>query len=192
MKEKTTIKKQLQEVLDDARYEHTMGVAYTAMCLAMRYGVDFKSAEIAGLLHDCAKCISGSKKIKECEKYGLDITVVERKNPSLLHAKLGAVYAKEIYGVKEEEILSAIRWHTTGRPAMTLLEQIVFVADYMEPGRDKAPHLEEIRGLVFKDLDLATAIILEDTVRYVQEKENAMDEMTVKAWEYYSKKTNRM
>ncbi len=159
MKEKTTIKKQLHEALDEARYEHTMGVAYTAMCLAMRYGADLRNAEVAGLLHDCAKCVSNSKKIKECEKYGLEITSVEHKSPSLLHAKLGAFYAKEYYGVKEEEVLSAIRWHTTGKPAMTLLEQIVFVADYMEPNRDKAPHLDEIRGLVFRDLDLATAII---------------------------------
>lgn len=192
MKEKITIKKQLQEVLDEARYEHTIGVSYTSMCLAMQYGADLKAAEVAGLLHDCAKCISNPKKIKECEKYGLDITTVERKNPSLLHAKLGAVYAKEFYAVRDDEILSAIRWHTTGRPDMTLLEQIVFVADYMEPGREKAPHLDEIRGLVFKNLDLATAIILEDTVRYVQDKENAMDEMTIKAWKYYAKKTNRI
>lgn len=192
MKDKTTnIKKQLQTVLDESRYEHTIGVAYTAICLAMRYGADQKSAQMAGLLHDCAKCLSNSRKIKECEKYGLEITAVERKNPSLLHAKLGAVYAREFYGVKEEAILSAIRWHTTGKPAMTLLEQILFVADYMEPSRDKAPHLEEIRGMAFIDLDRAVCMILEDTIRYVREKESVMDEMTVRAWEYYSEKQNR-
>ena len=184
------IKKQLQEVLDEPRYEHTLGVAYTAMCLAMRYGADMRRAELAGLLHDCAKCISNSKKIKECERYHLEITSVERKNPSLLHAKLGAVYARELYGVREEDVLSAVLWHTTGKPDMTLLEQIIFVADYMEPGRDRAPHLDEIRGLAFRDLDLATAMILEDTVNYVQEKENAMDEMTVRAWAYYAHKIN--
>ncbi len=178
--------KQMEAVLDEYRYEHTLGVSYTAACLAMRYGADPKSAQLAGLLHDCAKCLSNTKRIKECEKYGIPITAIERKNPSLLHAKLGAVYARERYGVKEEAVLSAIRWHTTGRPAMTLLEQILFVADYMEPSRCRAIHLDEIRGLAFLDLDRATCMILEDTICYIQEKEMAMDEMTVKAWEYYS------
>ena len=152
------IRKKLKKKLDTARYEHTLGVAYTAACLAMRYGADIQKAEVAGLLHDCAKCIPDEEKLQKCEKHHLPISDAERKNPSLLHAKLGAYYARQKYGITDEEILGAITWHTTGKPEMTLLEEIVFIADYIEPDRDRAPNLEEILQIILSLQAEATRI----------------------------------
>ena len=132
------IKENLKKKLSSKRYEHTIGVEYTSTCLAMRYGVDIEKARIAGLLHDCAKYLSSEDKISKCESYGIPVSDYERKNPELLHAKLGACFANEIYGVTDSEILSAIIWHTTGCPDMSLLDKIVFIADYIEANRDKA------------------------------------------------------
>ena len=101
------ISKKLMKELDEDRYRHTQGVMYTSAALAMRYGADLKKALLAGLLHDCAKCIPGHTKIKMCEKYNLEISEIERKNPSLLHAKLGAYLAKDKYDIEDEEILMA-------------------------------------------------------------------------------------
>ncbi len=178
------IRKKLKKKLDEHRYEHTLGVAYTAACLAMRYGADIQKAELAGLLHDCAK-LPDIDMILKCRKHHIPITAIERKNPSLLHAKLGAYYAKSKYGVTDEEIISAIACHTTGKPGMSVLEEILFIADYIEPDRDKAPDLGEIRSLAFCDLHLAVARVLDGTIQYVRQKESVMDETTLLAYQYY-------
>lgn len=81
-----------------------------------------------GLLHDCAKCIPNDKKLHLCGKYGFTVSDIERENPSLLHAKLGACLAHEKYGVTDKEIIHAIESHTTGCPAMTMLEKIIYIA----------------------------------------------------------------
>ena len=118
----------------------------------MRYGEDIEKAQVAGLLHDCAKCIPNDKKIRMCKERQIEISKVELKSPFLLHSKLGAYLAKEKYGVEDPDILSAIMWHTTGRPNMTRLEKIVFTADYIEPQRCKAENLPQVRRLAFHDL----------------------------------------
>ena len=108
------IKEEVKMHLDQNRYEHTLGVMYTAGALAMRYGADLEDTMIAGLLHDCAKCIPSAQKIELCKKYNLNISEAEQKNPGLLHAKLGAYLAKEMYQIENTEILDAISCHTTG------------------------------------------------------------------------------
>ncbi|MDO5702923.1 MAG: bis(5'-nucleosyl)-tetraphosphatase (symmetrical) YqeK, partial [Lachnospiraceae bacterium] len=137
--------RRLSKYIDSNRYYHTQGVRFMCAALAMAHGADIAKAEVAGLLHDCAKCLSDSKKIKICDKNDISITKVERSNPFLLHSKVGAYIAREKYDIDDEEILDAIRYHTTGRPGMRLLEQIVFIADYIEPRRNKSKHLPEIR-----------------------------------------------
>ena len=112
----TRIRRKLMAELDKERYEHTLGVMYTAASMAMRYDADIDKALMAGLLHDCAKCISGENKIKLCDRYHLSVSEVEKANPSLLHAKLGAFLAAKKYHVDDKEIVNAIASHTTGRP----------------------------------------------------------------------------
>ena len=183
--------KKLKREMDEGRYQHTLGVMYTAAALAMRYEYDIQKAQIAGLLHDCAKCIPNGKKLKLCEKYQIPVTEVENRNPFLLHAKLGSFLASHEYGVQDEEILSAILYHTTGKPDMSLLDKIVYIADYIEPRRNKAPNLTEVRKLAFLDLDAALYKILSDTLSYLDEGPGEVDEMTVKAYEYYKAQQNQ-
>ncbi len=181
------MKKTLQSELKPGRFEHTVGVQYTSCCLAMRYGYDVEKANVAGLLHDCAKHMPDKEKLTLCKKRGIKVSKAEKKNPGLLHAKLGAVLAKEKYGVDDKEILSAITWHTTGKPDMSLLDKIVFIADYIEPNRDQAPNLEELRRVAFEDLDQCLIMILKQTIDYLVEIKADMDPMTVETYEFYVK-----
>ncbi len=179
------IRKKLKDELSKSRYEHTLGVEFTAAAMAMKFGADMDKAQLAGLLHDCAKCIDDEEKLDECKKYNVQITDVERRNPFLIHSKLGAVYAREKYGVDDEEILSAITYHTTGRPDMSLIEKIVFIADYIEPARDKAKNLKEIRRVSFEDIDEAAYMILRDTLEYLNGGEGELDPTTAETYEFY-------
>lgn len=179
------IKNDLKSTLDKNRYDHTIGVSYTAICLAMRYGVDLDKAELAGLLHDCAKCIPDDKKLKKCIKHNISISDVEKQQPYLLHTKLGAFIAMKKYGIEDKEIINAILKHTTGAPDMTMLEKIIFVADYIEPNRDKASNLKEIRQIAFQDIDKSVYLIMRDTLAYLNKKNTVIDPQTIKAFEFY-------
>ena len=179
------MQQKLKKHLDEDRYEHTLGVMYTAGALAMRYQENIRSALIAGLLHDCAKCIPTNKKFKMCSKYHLEVSETERSNPSLLHAKLGAYLAEKKYHVRDEAILSAITFHKTGKPAMSLLEKIVYVADYIEPGRRELPNMAEIRRLAFENIDECIYQILQDSLNYLNTRNITVDPMTEKTYLYY-------
>ncbi|SEP88136.1 putative HD superfamily hydrolase of NAD metabolism [Lachnospiraceae bacterium RM5] len=177
----------LHKELDDYRFIHTLGVAYTASMLAMAYNYNIDDAYLAGLLHDCAKCIPNDEKIRLCEENNIKIDKLEYENPSLLHAKLGEYVANKKYGIENKEILRAIRLHTTGYSDMTLLDKIIYVADYIEPKRDKARNLEYYRDLAFKDLDKTTFMIIEDTINYNKEKGKELIKDTLIAYEYFIK-----
>ena len=181
------IRHQLEEALDEARYEHTLGVAKVSMLLANIHDVDTEKAYLAGLLHDCAKNISTDKKRKLCKKFNVEITEIEDSNPSLLHSKVGAIVAKESYNVEDEDILNAIRNHTTGRPNMSPLEKIVFIADYIEPGRAERPELNSLRILAFNDLDECIYKITKDTLEYLSDSAKAIDPATQATYNYYEK-----
>ncbi len=180
------LEQELKKQLDHKRFYHTIGVAYTATALAMRYEADLEKAKVAGLLHDCAKCIPPDKKLAMCKKYNIQMTDVEYSNPFLLHAKLGAFLAMKKYQVSDEEIISAILNHTTGKPDMSLLDKIVYVADYIEPHRNKAPRLSQIRKQAFIDLDEALYMILSDTLVYLQSIDGAVDPVTQRTFEFYA------
>lgn len=179
------IRKKVKRELDKDRYEHTKGVMYTAGCLAMANEYPVGKAMLAGLLHDCAKCIPNDEKIQICEKHDVLMTRAELENPCLLHAKAGAVLAEEKYGVKDPEIIHAIKVHTTGEPNMNTLDKIIFIADYIEPKRDKAPHLDVIRRIAFEDLNYCMAEILYDTLYYLRGRKGSIDPTTEITYEFY-------
>lgn len=179
------MRKKVKKHLDKERYDHTIGVMHTAGCLAMRFGADMDKALIAGVLHDCAKCIPNDEKITLCKNYRLDISSVEKSNPGLLHAKLGARLAEDKYHIDDLEILRAIQYHTTGRPAMSLLEKIIYIADFIEPGRMEAPNLPIVRALAFCDIDACLFQILEDSLTYLDRKGVTIDPLTEKTYQYY-------
>ena len=187
-KEIRKLRKKIEKVQDAKRFEHTLGVEYTAAALAMCYGASVEDARLAGLLHDCAKCLTDEKRLSICKKNDIPVTEIEMRNPFLLHAKVGAFLAKEKYGVGKQDILNAILYHTTGHENMILLEKIIFVADYIEPGRKQAPNLLEIRKLAFQNLDNAMLQILEDTLKYLQSGGGETDPMTEITWRYYKEK----
>lgn len=179
------IEKKLKKYLDKDRYIHTQGVMYTATALAMSHGENLEQARIAGLLHDCAKCIPNKKKFKICRKYDIELSPVEQRNPFLIHAKLGVHIAEQKYHITDSEVLSAIRWHTTGTEDMSKLEKIVYIADYIEPERDKAPNLSWIRKVAFMDLDEAMYYILKDSLSYLAANPKTLDPETKRAFRYY-------
>ncbi|MCH5280227.1 MAG: bis(5'-nucleosyl)-tetraphosphatase (symmetrical) YqeK [Lachnospiraceae bacterium] len=179
------IQKKLKKELDKKRYVHTMGVAYTALNLAMAHGEDLGSAYLAGLLHDNAKCLSSKEKLSLCKKHGIKPNEAEAENPDLLHAKLGAALAKDRFEIEDGAVLSAICYHTTGKPDMSTLEKIVYIADYMEPNRRMLPGLPEIRGMAFKDLDQTMTKILENTLSHLKNKKIMIDPLTQETWDYY-------
>ena len=183
--DRVKIREYLSEQINPKRMEHILGVEYTATALAMRYGFSLEEAAVAGLLHDCAKHLSKEKKFEECDKYGITVSELERKNPELLHAKLGSYYAKDKYGIENEDILNAIACHTTGKPNMSCLDKIIYIADYIEPNRNKAPNLEQLRELAFQDLDRCLLAVLENTITFLKGTKLPIDEVTLETYEYY-------
>lgn len=179
------LRKELEKQLKPDRFDHTLGVAYTASSMAMLYGADVQKALIAGMLHDCAKCMSHEEQVKICEKNKIDISEVERRNHSLLHAKVGMYLARTKYDIYDTEILNAIRWHTTGRENMSLLEKIVYIADFIEPNRKALDDMDIIRKEAFTDLDLCLAHILHNSVIYLKTIGKDCDEATMDAYNYY-------
>lgn len=179
------MREKLKTKLSDKRYEHSIGVEYTAGNLAFLHGVDLEKALIAGLLHDCAKYVSNEKKIMKLKKRNIAISDTEYQNPDLLHAKLSAVYAKEKYGVDDKEILSAIACHTTGKPNMSTLDKIIYIADYIEPNRSPLPEMEDIRREAYLDLDCCMRHILTNTIKYLEQKGSGMDPITKETYDYY-------
>lgn len=174
--------------LKPSRYRHTMGVMYTAAALAMRWGADVHRAMAAGLLHDCGKYPSIDRQIEGCRAYGLAPDQWEMENPALIHARLGSCLAKERYGVKDEEIICAIRFHTTGRPDMTMLEKIIYIADYIEPHRRNIPLLETIREAAFTNIDEAVWMEADNTLRFLQESKKSIHPLTKDTRDFYKTK----
>lgn len=179
------LRNELKGILTPSRFEHTISVSFICTALAMRYEYDLDKAELAGLLHDCAKHYGDEEIIKKCRKQDILLTDDELRAPVVLHAKYGAWLAEHKYGIKDEEVINAIRWHTTGKPEMSLLEKIVFTADYIEPRRNKAADLPLVRSLAFADLEDCVYRILKDTLDYLKGKGSFVDSMSNQAYVYY-------
>ena len=178
------IKADLKEKLPKKRYEHTLGVAYTAASLAMCYGEDMSKAELAGILHDVAKAKKSFELKDDMKGYidpytdGAYVALIADKAPQILHAVYAPYLAKKDYKIEDKDILSAIRWHTTGKKDMTMLEKIVFVADYIEPNRKKLPDLDRIRTLSFHDISEAVKVIAKSTIEYLGSQGMYIDKYT--------------
>lgn len=175
----------IKKHLSEKRYEHSLGVEEVCYDLALIHGSDTIKASIAGILHDCAKYLTEDELLKECERYQIPITESERKSPYLLHAKVGSIYAKERYGVFDEDILNAITYHTTGRPAMSKLEKIVYIADFIEPNRKPIPILSKARLRAYENLDQAIILITKSSLEYLKAKGALIDPLTEATYKYY-------
>ena len=154
----------------------------------MRYDAPLKETKIAGILHDCAKCMPDDKLMEYCTKNKIPVSSVEERNPYLLHGKVGARIAKKKYHIENDDIINAIQYHTTGRTGMSLMEKIIFVADYMEPGRKQAKNLDQIRKMAFEDIEKTVLKILKDTLEYLEYCGGETDPITRDTYLFYVKK----
>lgn len=144
------------------RIPHVLGTEQEAVRLAERYGADVEKARTAALLHDCTKKLEMEEQLALCRQYGLHLDELEQKTLKLLHAKTGAAVARDVFGV-DGEIYSAIWWHTTGHAHMTLLEKVIYLADYIEPNRD-FPGVDQLRRACYEELDKGLLMGLEMTI----------------------------
>jgi predicted HD superfamily hydrolase involved in NAD metabolism len=144
-----------ERIGQEHRYAHSVRVARCAASLARRHGVDVRRARLAGMLHDLARLYSPERLLAESQARGLPISERAREHPVLLHAALGAALARELFGVEDRDVLSAIEKHTTGADDMSPLDCVVYLADSLEPNR-KFPERGELWDLALRDLEGAT------------------------------------
>ena len=161
------------------RIPHVLGTEQEAIRLAERYGADVEKARVAALLHDCTKKLNMEEQLALCSHYGIELDELEQKALKLLHAKTGAAIARDVFGV-DEEIYHAIWWHTTGHAGMTLLEKIIYLADYIEPSRD-FPGVDKLRKVCYEDLDKGLLMGLDMTIQEMTEMGNPVHRATVEA-----------
>ena len=178
---KKEMRSKLKAVLKKRRYEHSLGVCAEAVRMAELFGADTEKAHIAGLLHDCAKCLTEEQEKEVCKRYSYVPDLMTRLCHPVLHAPLGAVVAEHEYGVTDKEILDAIRYHTVARADMTLLDKIVYVADMTEPGREY-DGAERLRSLAHKDIDEAFREALRQSLMHNIKKGSIIHPNSLDAW----------
>lgn len=171
------IKADLRQRLSARRFLHTEGVAASAKKLAEVYGVDPDRAELAGWIHDCAKELPLAEMQALISEKQIPIDDTVMRSRSLLHGPAGSIYAEKYYGISDAEIQSAVFYHTTGRPDMSLMEKIIFLADYIEPSRD-FPRVELIRELAFTDLTAALIEAYDSTIRHLIDQKAYIYDLT--------------
>ncbi len=169
-------------LLNPNRVDHVLGCRDTAVALARHWGADETDAARAGILHDITKALDGPLQLTLCAAHGKILSEFSRKYPKTLHALTGALVAERIFG-ENEAVVSAIRYHTTGKAGMNLLETIIYVADYMEPNRD-FPGVGKLRDLAFTDLTAALRLGLEMTVEHLKRQGSELSPESREALEY--------
>ncbi len=180
----------VKEILSEKRYEHTMRVVDTAIMLAERYGANVEKAKIAALLHDICKPMDEVLMKRYVIKYNLDLKLLDYPT-EVLHGPVASVYIEKEFGVVDEEIKQAIAVHTFGKSNMTLLAKIIFIADYIEPGR-KHPHLQEVTEVAEYDLDEAVRLSAKYTLLYLIENDERIYPSLLKCYNYYNIKNYRV
>lgn len=179
----------IRDTQKEKRFFHSIRVADTACALASNYLFPPKIAYYTGLLHDCAKHLSGDELIKFCKDRNLSLTESEIESPLLLHGLVGSHIARDKFHI-DEEMAHAIEVHTRGSKNMSLLDKIIFIADYIEPGRRRSKILSEARTMAYKNLDLCIVMILEDTIAYLKETDRPIDITTSDTLDFYRKQVD--
>lgn len=167
--------------LKHKRIPHVLGTEQEAIRLAERYGADVEKARRAALLHDCTKKLDMEEQLALCRRYGIQLDELEQKALKLLHSKTGAAIARDVFGV-DDDIYSAIWYHTTGHAGMTKLEKIIYLADYIEPSRD-FPGVDKLRKVCYEDLDRGLLMGLEMTIEEMTSMGNPVHHATIEARE---------
>ena len=160
------MKEKLLDTIGEKRFEHSVRVMKESEKLARVLGEDVEKASLAGLLHDCGRFVDQSYLLKKCQEFGIILDKIYTKNVNLLHAPLGAEVARLEYNISDTDVLNAIKYHTTGRADMSMLEKIVYMADYIEPVRN-FDGVEQVRDICYreKDIDKALKQSIDNTIR---------------------------
>lgn len=166
-------KKIIRELMGDYRYEHSVNVADEAVTLAELYGGDVKKAYTAGILHDVTKELPNDKQLQIINDGGIILDDVQKQAPKLWHAISGSVYIQTELDITDSDIINAIRYHTTGRANMSLLEKIIYIADYTAKGRDYNG-VEVMRELSRKSLEDAMIFSYQFTINKLSSLESAI------------------
>ncbi|MBE6081273.1 MAG: HD domain-containing protein [Tissierellaceae bacterium] len=177
------IEKRLIDDIGYKRYIHSVGVMETSVKLSKIYNCNTDKARMAGLLHDCGKLQDKKNYLKMIDDFDIILDNVMEHNTDLIHGPLGAKIAEKVYDVHDKEILSAIYYHTTGKENMSLLEKIVYIADYIEPNRD-FEGVERVRELAFVDLNESLIQSMDNTIKYIVDKKILIHLDTIKARNY--------
>ena len=176
-------------LLKPNRVAHVLGCRDTAVALARRWGADATDAARAGLLHDITKALSGDLQLTLCDAYGIILDTFSKENPKTLHALTGSLVAERIFG-ESQTVVNAIRHHTTGKADMSVLEKIIYVADYMEPNRD-FPGVDKLRQLAFTDLDGALRLGLTMTLDMLRRQGSTISPASQKALNWLDEHSTR-
>lgn len=183
------LREQAKAMLKPKRIPHVLGCEQEAISLARRWGADWQDAAEAAILHDITKKFELNEQLLLCGEYGIIPDETEKKSTKLLHAKTGAAVARERFGASNE-VYNAIRWHTTGRPDMSLLEKVIYMADYIEPTRE-FEGVEQLRRLAYEDLDRAMLLGFEMSLEEILQRGEAPHEATAAALEWYKNAVDR-
>jgi predicted HD superfamily hydrolase involved in NAD metabolism len=173
----------LKNNLNPQRYEHSLRVRDTSIALAQHYKADVNKARLAGLTHDCAKNMEDAEIGNIIVKFGYNIEGIYKKTPNLMHGLAGAILSEKVMGIEDKDILNSISYHTTGRNNMSVLEKIIYIADYIEPMRN-FPGVDELRKLASGDLDDALLLSFDNTIKYVITKGQLLHMDTIEARNY--------
>lgn len=173
----------LKANLRDGRFKHSLGVRDTAEILAAKYGADVYKARIAGLIHDCAKQMDKDKILDICIDDGYKLDYIAYENPAIMHGAAAAIIARKTMGIKDEDILKSIEYHTTGREGMSLLEKIIYLADYIEPSRN-FPGIDQLRETINRNLNEGLILSFDNTIRLIISKGDLIHPNTVDARNY--------
>lgn len=177
------LKDKVKDKLGNVRYKHTLKVVETALLLAKTYHIEKEKVEIAALLHDYAKELSVDEARDLILKWGLSMEDKSIIDIDLMHGELASILAKKDFEIEDIDILNAIRYHTTGREGMSVLEKIIYLADVIEPTRDFG-NLDQIRQMAHKDLDKAVLMAMDSTLKYLIESGSLIHIDTINARNY--------
>ncbi|QSX08203.1 bis(5'-nucleosyl)-tetraphosphatase (symmetrical) YqeK [Alkalibacter rhizosphaerae] len=175
-----TLAAAVKKRISKKRFAHSLGVMEVAVQLAKRYGCDVEKTRIAAICHDCAKNESREQLLQKADQYGMILDDVVYYETQLMHGPVGSLIARHELGVEDEEILAAIAHHTTGIKEMSLLDKIIYLSDFVEPGRNY-PGVEILRELAFVDLDRALIQAFDNTIRYVLSLDSVLHPNTIEA-----------
>ena len=183
------LQQRVTALLKPNRVAHVLGCRDAAVALAKRWGADVTDAARAGLLHDITKALNGDLQLTLCNAYGIILDAFSKENPKTLHALTGSLVAERIFG-ESESVVNAIRHHTTGKANMSVLEKIVYVADYMEPNRD-FPGVDQLRRLAFEDLDAALRLGLTMTLALLNRQGSTVSPASQEALDWLNEHSTR-